>query len=192
MSEFILFVTGASGAGKTATLRRLAAAEPWARRCHFFDSIGVPEPSDRVARHGDGESWRTWATKRWVETLRASPEPIAMLEGQTPPSCILDVMGLSAGVRYAIVLLDCSWAVREHRLSALREQPELASADMLTWAEHLKREADALSVPVIDTTDRSIEAIADAVLEHALALLGDDGPVCLRYGSLPVPVDRPP
>jgi len=175
MSDSILFVTGASGAGKTATLRRLAAAEPWAQRCHFFDSIGVPEPSERVARAGDGETWRTWATKRWVETLRASPEPIAILEGQTPPSCILDAVGRSAGVRYAIVLLDCSWAVREHRLSVLREQPELASADMLTWAKHLKREADALSVPVIDTTDRSIEATADAVLEHAFVLLGDDG-----------------
>ena len=88
------------------------------------------------------------------------------------------------------MLLDCSWAVREHRLSVLREQPELASADMLTWAEHLKREADALSVPVIDTTDRSIGAITDAVLEHALALLGDDGPIGLRHGSLPV--DQPP
>ena len=63
---------------------------------------------------------------------------------------------------------------------------------MLTWAEHLKREADALSVPVIDTTDRSIEAIADEVLEHAMALLGDEGSVGLRYGTLPGPVERPP
>ena len=192
MSDSILFVTGASGAGKSATLHRLAASEPWARRCHSFDSIGVPEPAERVARHGDDESWRTWATERWVETLRASAEPIAILEGQTPPSCILDVMARSTGVRYAIVLLDCAWAVREHRLSVLREQPELASADMLTWAEHLKREADALSVPVIDTTDRSIEAIADAVLEHAMALLGDEGSVGLRHVTLPVPVERPP
>ena len=192
MSDAILFVTGASGSGKTAMLRELAAAEPWARRCHFFDSIGVPEPSERVARHGDDEAWRTWATKRWVETLRASPEPIAILEGQTPPSCILDVMARSTGIRYAIVLLDCSWAVREHRLSVLRGQPELASADMLTWAEHLKREADALSVPVIDTTDRSIAAIADTVLEHAVALLGDEGSVGLRHVTLPVPGDRPP
>ena len=177
MSDSILFVTGASGSGKTAALARIAASEPWTRRCHFFDSIGVPGPAEVAARHGDGGSWRVWANGRWVERLRADPEPISILEGQTPPSCILDAMERRAGVRFSIVLLDCAWDVRAHRLTVLREQPELASADMRTWAAHLKREADGLSLPVIDTTDRSIDATADAVLEHARSLLADDGPV---------------
>jgi len=175
MSDSILFVTGASGSGKTAALERIATLKPWARRCHFFDSIGVPGPAERATRHGDGESWRVWATGHWVETLRADPEPIAILDGQTPPSCILDAMERHAEVRFAIVLLDCTWDVRTHRLAVLRGQPELASADMRTWAGHLKREAERLSLPVIDTTDRSIDATANAVLEHARSLLADGG-----------------
>ena len=169
MSEFILFVTGASGAGKTAALRRVAAAEPWTRRCHFFDSVGVPERREMIARHGSGEGWRARTTARWVERLRTEPGPIAILEGQTPPSCILDAIGRPPTVRSAIVLLDCSRTVRTHRLSVLRKQPELACTDMFRWAEHLEREAESLSLPVIDTTDLSIEEVADAIVEHARA-----------------------
>ena len=38
------------------------------------------------------------------------------------------------------------------------------------WAAYLRGQADALNVPVIDTTDMGIDTAADALLVHVEAL----------------------
>jgi hypothetical protein len=105
---------------------------------------------------------------RWIEraATNAAGVEIAVLEGQTRPSFIEPVLA-PAGIRHArIVLLDCSPDVRAARLHGPRGQPELASARMDAWAVYLRGQADALSARVLETSDISVEAVADALQEE--------------------------
>jgi hypothetical protein len=65
----LLFVVGASGAGKTATVRALEPRQMSGVRCYFFDSIGVPTPEVMERECGGGEKWQEQMTKRWIERL---------------------------------------------------------------------------------------------------------------------------
>jgi len=60
-----------------------------------------------------------------------------------------------------VVLLDCSPEVRAARLRGPRQQPELATDRMDAWAAYLRGQADALGLDVIDTSELSVEAVAD-------------------------------
>ncbi|WP_162292474.1 hypothetical protein [Candidatus Promineifilum breve] len=48
MNPALVIVTGASGAGKMAAVRRLAASNRPGLHCYFFDSIGVPSEEEMV------------------------------------------------------------------------------------------------------------------------------------------------
>ena len=55
------------------------------------------------------------------------------------------------------MLIDCSEEEMEQRLLINRAQPELFTPDMKNWLRYLRKEATRFNVPVIDTTDLSIE-----------------------------------
>jgi len=59
----------------------------------------------------------------------------------------------------------CAAEERNRRLHVDRKQPELASAQMDTWAAYLKGQADALDLPIIDTTCLVPEAALDRLVE---------------------------
>ena len=163
MAEAALFIVGASGVGKTAVLEHLCGETDFDASCHFFDSVGVPTPEEREAMGMTGEEWQARATEGWVHRLAADPAALAVLEGQTRPSFLLSALERAPIPRWAIVLLDCPTAVRTHRLTALRGQPDLANAQMESWAAYLMGQAHALALPVIDTSDRTIAEVAAAV-----------------------------
>lgn len=81
VSGAILFVTGASGSGKTAAVSLLAGRETWHDRCHFFDSVGVPSPDRLAEMEIAGRSWQRETIASWVERLASAEEPVAILEG---------------------------------------------------------------------------------------------------------------
>jgi len=59
----ILVVTGASGSGKTATVRALEARALSGIRCYYFDAVGVPSAEDR----GSGpDGWQAVTTREWI------------------------------------------------------------------------------------------------------------------------------
>ena len=172
MTPAILFVIGPSGSGKTASVRVLEARALSGVRCYYFDSIGVPSTEIMERDYGTGDGWQAAATAQWVERLATNADgtEIAVLDGQTRPSFIRPVLG-SAGVRDArIVLLDCAARVRAARLAGPRGQPHLATPQMDAWAVYLRGQADALGLPVVDTTEKSVDAVADAI-ESELAVL---------------------
>jgi hypothetical protein len=161
----LLFVFGASGVGKTAAVRALAARRSPGVRCYCFDTIGVPPPEIMEREWGSGERWQEDATRRWIERLAENSDgaTLAVLEGQTRPSFIQPWIA-HTGVRDArLVLLDCVPAVRARRLAGPRGQPELATERMDTWAAYLRGQADALRLPVLDTSTMSVEDVADAL-----------------------------
>ena len=163
----ILVVTGASGSGKTATVRALAARGLAGVRCHYFDAVGVPSVEDMRRDFGSPEQWQAITTRRWLERLSGDASAdVHVLEGQTRPSFVRDAAEQARTGLARIVLLDCAPSVRHARLMELRGQPELSNPQMDCWAAYLRGQADALNLPVIDTTRLDIAAAADALNSH--------------------------
>lgn len=161
----ILIVTGASGAGKTTLVRELESRQLDGVGCYYLDSIGVPTADEMTRRFGGPDAWQAWATQEWVSRLceNADGVTVAVLDGQVRPSLARAVLA-AAGVRNAeIVLVDCAPAVRNARLRGPRGQPDLACADMDCWAAYLRGQADALDLPIVDST----ESVADGVARLA-------------------------
>jgi len=156
MAPRIVVVTGASGAGKTTVVTRIAARHIAGVTCAFFDSVGVPPPDQMPF------DWQDKTTIEWIRRLAREPADIAVLDGQTRPTFALRAF-TEIGVRGSVVLIDCVRDVRTVRLGA-RGQPELATDDMHAWAAYLRGQADALGLPVIDTSDLGIEQATDALL----------------------------
>lgn len=156
----VLVVTGASGAGKTTLVRTLAAEAEAGIACHHFDSIGVPPPDEMARFHGGLEAWQRDATHAWIQRLRDSGPStrVAVLDAQTRPSVVREAFAEAGIRRGGIVLVDCEPGVRNARLAGERAQPELANPQMDTWSAYLRGQADALGLPVLDTTDATVEA----------------------------------
>jgi energy-coupling factor transporter ATP-binding protein EcfA2 len=177
-----LVVLGASGAGKTTLVRRLAALALPEVGCYHFDTIGVPSAEEIAARFGGGESWQAWALDEWVARLTRNEDRVALavLDAQVRPSAVRDAFVRHGVVFGGMVLVDCGYAERNARLQGPRGQPELANPEMDTWAAYLRGQADALGLPVIDTTAASPEAGLEALYAHVEALLN-----AARHGRRP-------
>ena len=66
--------------------------------------------------------------------------------------------------------MDCTPAVRLTRLRGSRGQPELAGERMDAWAVYLRGQADALGIRVLDTSNMTIEGVADVLQQELEAL----------------------
>jgi hypothetical protein len=172
----ILVVTGASGAGKTATVQALDSRGVPGVRCFYFDSIGVPTAAVMERDYGGGEQWQALATAEWLARLGSLPETVrcAVLEGQTRPSFVFGAAARAAPRAVHAVLLDCAPDVRAARLCGPRQQPELATARMDHWAAYLRGQADALDLAVIDTTNLTVAEAAEQLEHHVHELIGSD------------------
>ena len=164
----ILVVTGASGSGKTTTVRALEARAPSGVRCYYFDAVGVP-PAEVLERESGGlESWQAITTRAWLDRLAANPDgaDVYMLDGQTRPSFVRSSVEHVHPTIVRIVLLDCASSARHARLAGPRGQPELSGPRMDSWAAYLRGQADALELPVIETTNLGIDTVADELVVH--------------------------
>lgn len=164
---------GASGAGKTTLVRELAGLKLPGIGCYYFDTIGVPSAEEIAVQFGGAESWQDWALGEWVARLTRNEDRVALavLDAQVRPRAVRDAFARH-GVRFGgMVLVDCGYAERNARLRGPRGQPELANPEMDTWAAYLRGQADALGVPIIDTTGVSPEAGLAALRAQVEALL---------------------
>jgi energy-coupling factor transporter ATP-binding protein EcfA2 len=168
-----LVVVGASGVGKTTLTRALAALALPGVACHHFDTIGVPPPEEIAARFGGGEAWQAWALDRWAARLARNDEgaALAVLDAQVRPRAALDALRRHAIARGRVVLVDCAYAERNARLRGPRGQPELATPDMDCFAAYMRGQADALDLPIIDTTGRGPGAGVAELRRHVAELL---------------------
>ena len=165
----ILAVTGASGVGKTTLVRQVESRGVPGVSFHYFDSIGVPPLSEMTRHHGSAAGWQDAMTDRWIERLASHGNGLFVLDGQVRPTTLRN-----AFARYHvdghILLVDCLSPVREARLRDLRQQPELATPEMANWQSYLRGQADALGLPVLDTSELTIEQAADALHGQISAL----------------------
>lgn len=167
----LVVVTGASGVGKTTLVRALDQRQLDGVHCYYFDSIGVPTTEEMVARFGSASSWQETMTRQWISRLAANADEtrIAVLDGQVRPSVVRSAFAESGVSRGRIVLVDCSHEVREERLRVDRNQPDLASRDMAAWAAYLRGQADALDLPIVDTTTLSLTEATEALHQCVVA-----------------------
>jgi len=149
-----LILTGASGAGKTTlTLRlsELAISGVEGINCDRV-RVEVPEttsPSDLQA----AILWH-WISQSSYERNKIE---LAVLDTQIRPHRAQEVLNQAGVVHKQIVLVDCEPMKRNERLRGERGQPELAIPQMDCWAAYLRGQADALNLPIIDTSEESID-----------------------------------
>ncbi|MFL5617442.1 MAG: hypothetical protein ACJ79A_03500 [Gemmatimonadaceae bacterium] len=172
----VIVVTGASGAGKSTLVRGLAALGLPDVGCYELDSIGVPSSAEIVARFGSGEAFQAWALDEWIARLARNADRVrvAVLDASVRPRAALDTLARHGVVSGAVVLVDCAYGERNARLRGPRGQPELATPLMDTWAAYLRGQADALDVPVLDTTGATPHAGVAALNEYVAALLNGE------------------
>jgi adenylate kinase family enzyme len=72
----MLFVIGASGAGKTAAVHALEQQQLSGVGCYHFDSIGVPSAQVMEQEWGGGERWQEHTTTCWIERLASNPDRV--------------------------------------------------------------------------------------------------------------------
>jgi tetratricopeptide (TPR) repeat protein len=136
----IIVLTGASGAGKTTLLLALDEQRRAGISCVHCDGA-------------DG----ALTVDQWI--LRAQGDPqvaVAVIDTQIRPQDALETVA-RLGVRVArVVLVDCDHPQRHDRLRQSRGQPDLANGGMDCWAAYLRGQADALKLPIIETTSASV------------------------------------
>ncbi len=157
----LLFVTGASGVGKTSTLRLFEQHNPDIL-VRYFDSF-VPCLEEMIEEYGSGEAWQRHKTIEWIGRIKhqALHHASVILDIQTRQTFVDEACDLAGISDYRIVLFDCADGAREQRLIA-RGHPELANSQMAAWASYLRAQALMRSDPIIDATGLTIE---DAVNE---------------------------
>ena len=120
---------------------------------------------------GGGEGWQAHATRQWISRLAIDELRgyVSVLDGQTRPSFVRSAAAHFPSVHFRVVLLECDHDVRRARV-AERGQPELATAQMEAWSVYLRGQADALELPVINTTGLAVQEVADALEAEVDAL----------------------
>jgi hypothetical protein len=152
----LLFVTGASGVGKTSTLRLFEQRRPDIL-IRYFDN-DVPPLDIMINEYGSVEQWQRRRTIEWIggiKTESLSRAPV-ILDGQARQAFVDEACAIAGASHYRIILFDCEDVVRERRLIA-RGHPELANSKMANWARYLREEASRRGDPIIDTTRLTVE-----------------------------------
>jgi hypothetical protein len=158
--SLLIWLTGASGAGKTAVLAALRPllAEERATLVHF-DSVGVPPPERMPA------DWQEVTTRHWVERAAQAQAPVFVVDGQSRLAFVLSAARAYPHLRLMPVLVCCDDAERHRRLRDERRQPELVNPQMDNWAAYLRREAEDAGAVILDTTRRlAAECAAELAL----------------------------
>ena len=153
-SPAILVLTGASGAGKSTLILKLnELAIPGVK------GINCDRVKVEVDETADGADQQAGILRYWISHLSQAETGIelAVLDTQIRPHRALEVLN-QAAVDYAqIVLVDCDPVKRNERLHMDRGQPELANSQMDCWAAYLRGQADALKLPIIDTSNDPVD-----------------------------------
>ncbi|MGC3944672.1 MAG: hypothetical protein QM762_09145 [Chryseolinea sp.] len=169
IAKSIYFLTGASGVGKTTLvnfLEKKCIEKPWV--FFHFDSIGIPSVSKMNEEYGSPSEWQKAKTFEWIDRLIAlDNEQNILIEGQVNLQFIRDGFLRHNFRNYRIVLADCSVQDMGRRLTGLRNQPDLFTADMRRWREFLRQQADELKADIIDTSSIGVSEAA-SVLENLL------------------------
>jgi dephospho-CoA kinase len=164
-SNAFYFITGSSASGKTTVVKGVINSVYPQMTTYYFDEIGIPTVEEMNDRFGGPAQWQAYNVRKWIEGINLSKKAdFIVLDGQARPKVILDIARELEIKSLHITLIDCSHEVRRNRLQKTRNQPELDMLDMYTWAAYLRGQSDALTLEIIDTTNKNI---GDSIIELA-------------------------
>ncbi|KQU85651.1 hypothetical protein ASD00_32185 [Ensifer sp. Root31] len=120
----------------------------------YKDSIGVPPVEEMIAKFGSVEGWQRTATFEWMTRLSPllAQDRSVLFEGQSRFSFLAEATSQKGIAAYTTILVDCDDETRARRLAIDRGQPDLANADMMSWASFLRNEAAAGGCQILDTS----------------------------------------
>ncbi len=167
----IIIMTGASGVGKTSVFEKIQSILPEQDFAFFrFDNIGVPSLEEMIEEFGSPSGWQEAKTYEWMERLvKEKGKKTIIFEGQMNMDFIHGALAKNGFDNYQIVLLDCSEAEMKRRLIEDRNQPELANPDMSNWLRFLRDQASEKKIPIIDTTQRTVDQTANHFISKFLS-----------------------
>jgi dephospho-CoA kinase len=164
----IIFITGVSGAGKTALLKSIEKDLPASMLCFYFDDIGIPATDEMVVAFGSASEWQKAMTLQWVKRLinDYKDKELLIIEGQVNLSFIQQAFSCMDFRQYDIILIHCEDDVRHQRLLSNRNQPELINKDMDNWSRYLYNQALLMGVKVFDTSVTDIDDVKISLLHY--------------------------
>ena len=157
----ILFLTGASGVGKTTIVKQMESKYPELFDYYHFDDMGIPSAEEMALI----ENWQEKATHQWIKKLVANKNDKSIVfEGSTNGIHIKSGFEKFNYSDYKIVFIDCK---EEDMISRLigRGQPELVTPDMKGWLNYLRNQAGEFDADIIDTSKNSIDEAIEALLK---------------------------
>ena len=126
----ILFLTGASGAGKTSTIETL---EPDYNNTLAFihtDDFGVPSPEEMVRLYVGGNGYQRHIFNHWIDYSKSYiHDKFVIIEGSLIPSIIIEGCKDENISAHRVLLFDCDDVTRKQRLNQ-RGHPDIATTDM--------------------------------------------------------------
>jgi shikimate kinase len=163
----ILFISGASGVGKTSIVQKLQTQYCSSDNYTFlhFDSIGIPSVQEMIEQAGSGERWQELTTLSWIEkiTIEYHDKKIVVIEGQANLDFIDAACRHFEIANYSIVLIHCDWEVMKERLVCNRQQPELVNQNMKDWSIFLLKQVQNKNLPIVDTTYKTLEESMESI-----------------------------
>jgi adenylate kinase family enzyme len=162
----LIFIIGASGAGKTTAVKALEKVYLPNYQILYFDSIGVPSFTEMNAKYNGPEEWQRIKTAEWVKIIKETllPKTHVILDGQTRPKFIEDACIENKISAYEVLLFDCSDEERTERLID-RGQSELADQQMMNWASYLRQESQKRAYQIINNTHLTCEETLNKLLD---------------------------
>lgn len=162
----IITITGASGVGKTSTLKELSKNLPDNINLKIFHTDEIINPNwDEIE---DTKKWQEETTFELVDmsVKTAIDENIhVLLESSTEIKFYIQGFEKNNYLDYKILLFDCSQETIKNRLIQ-RGQPELFHSDMINWLNYLRREAIERNIEIIKTDNATFEEIGQKIIEE--------------------------
>ncbi|RUT01054.1 hypothetical protein DSM106972_070600 [Dulcicalothrix desertica PCC 7102] len=174
-SPAILFLTGASGVGKTTIVKTIQANNTNTDYAFFFsDAHGVASIDEMLEQAGSLKRYQELLTHKHVKYITDNyPNTSTVIfEGQARFNFIEDACNSFGVKQYSIILIDCAWKEMHLRLCNERKQPELANFSMRTWARFLRTQARATNIPIIDTSKVTLSEAVKIVQSYLSILIG--------------------
>ena len=168
-NKLIVFITGASGVGKTTLLNNLKVKFSARVNWEFlkFDSIGIPSTEQMVKEHGSVEEWQRVKTYEWIDKMVNDfpDKEVIIMDGQANLEFIKTGFTNQNFKNYQIVLVDCEQDIMVRRLVDERQQAWLASKDMKNWLKFLRKQAQDFGEPIIETSSITPAQVVDEFTE---------------------------
>jgi hypothetical protein len=121
-----------------------------------------------VGDYGPGGGWQRAMTMNWMQRIASllNSGKMVLFEGQMRIAFIKEAIA-AAGIRNArIVLINCGDSVRAARLTHDRQQPDLATENMMSWGRFVREEAKQGGYEILDTGSIPFSSCVDQLIAY--------------------------